>query len=116
MKKNVIKEKSFSYAMHAIDLYKVLTVNKEYIISKQFLKSATSIGANVTEASAAYSKKDFASKMSIASKEARESLYWLELLEYGDFIEYDYKNLTEMAVEIIKMLTAIVKTCQSKPN
>ena len=75
MKKNVIYEKSFKFAIKIVNLYKLLVNKKEYIISKQLLRSCTSIGANVSEATAAYSKKDFISKMSIASKEARETKY-----------------------------------------
>jgi len=76
MNKSVIKEKSYSFALNIIALYIQLKENKEYVISKQLLKSGTSIGANVEEAGAAQSKKDFLSKMSIASKEARETKYW----------------------------------------
>ena len=71
MKQNLIKEKSFEFALQAIELYKLLLKENEYVLSKQFLRSATSIGANIEEATAAYSTKDFAAKMSIASKEAR---------------------------------------------
>lgn len=75
MKTNIIQEKSFSFAVKAIKIYKLLQENREFILSKQFLRSATSIGANVEEALAAISRKDFAAKMSISSKEARETLY-----------------------------------------
>ena len=84
----------------------------EFVLSKQFLRSATSIGANIEEALAAYSKREFASKMSIASKEARETMYWLKLLEIGEFIIYDYKIIKDNCSELIKLLTAIVKTSQ----
>lgn len=86
MKSNPVKEKAYAFAYAAIDLYKVLIASKEFILSKQFLKSATSIGANIEEADAAYSKKEFTSKMSIASKEARENIYWIKMIEYGGFI------------------------------
>ena len=75
-----IDERTFDFALKVVDLYKYLTGNKEYILSKQMLRSGTSIGANVQEAQAAQSKADFISKMSIASKEARETKYWLCLL------------------------------------
>lgn len=84
MKTNLIKEKSFGFSLKAIDLYKNLILHKEFILSKQFLRSATSIGANVNEATAAISLKDFTAKMSIASKEAREALYWINLLEASE--------------------------------
>lgn len=101
------------FAMMAIDLYKKHQRKNEFVLSKQFLRSATSIGANISEAQAGYSKKDFAAKMSISSKEARESKYWLELLEYGDFVDgYDYTEIKARNTELIKMLTAIVKTTQ----
>ena len=75
MKENLIKEKSFDFALMAIDLYKLLHAKTEYTLSRQFLRSATSIGANVEEALAGYSRRDFAAKMSISSKEAREVFY-----------------------------------------
>ena len=78
MRENIIEEKSFNFALQSIQIYKLLITQNEYVLSKQFLRSSTSIGANVREASAGYSKKDFAAKMSIASKEARESLYWIQ--------------------------------------
>lgn len=75
MRKNVIRSKSFQLAIHSIDVYKALIKKNEYVLSKQFLRSATSIGANVHEAINAQSKKDFTMKMSIASKEAQETIY-----------------------------------------
>lgn len=116
MKPNLIKEKAFAFSFLAVDLYKSLIENKEYILSKQFLRSATSIGPNVEEANAAYSTKDFTAKMSIASKEARESLYWIKLIGYGEFIPYDFEELKEENLRIIRILTSIVKTTQSKLN
>jgi len=110
MKKNIIEEKSFGFALLVIQLYQKLIKEKEYVLSKQLLKSATSIGANIQEAQAAQSKKDFISKMSISSKEARESLYWIRLLEASKLIAYDYNQLKLEASEIIKILTAIVKS------
>lgn len=81
MKNNPIKERSFNFALSIVKLYKILQEKNEFIISKQLLRSGTSIGANIEEASAAQSKKDFLHKMSIASKEARETSYWLRLLK-----------------------------------
>lgn len=75
MKANVVREKSFAFALLVIEFYKECTAQREFVLSKQLLRSGTSIGANVEEASAAQSKADFASKMSITSKEARETLY-----------------------------------------
>lgn len=110
MKKNIIEEKSFSFALDTIKLYRQLIEQKEFVLSKQLLKSATSIGANVQEAQAAQSKKDFISKMAISSKEARESLYWLCLLEASKIIAFDYNYLKAEITEIVKILTVIVKS------
>ena len=116
MKSNAIKEKSFAFALEAIALYKLLIAKNEYVLSKQFLRSATSIGANVEEADAAISKKDFISKMSVARKEARETLYWLKLLEASEFIQHDFTEIKNHSEELIKILTAIVKTSQQNLN
>ena len=110
---NVIQIKSFQFALKMIALYKTLTDNKEFIISKQLLRSGTSIGANVEEAIAAQSKKDFVAKMAISSKEARETKYWLRLLDESRYIEIDYTEYLKDIEEIINILTAIVKTSQS---
>lgn len=83
----MIEEKSFQFALQAIKLVKTLRNKKEYVFADQLLRSATSIGANVSEAGAGQSKKDFISKMSIASKEARETRYWLRLLKESGIIE-----------------------------
>lgn len=73
--RNIIQEKAFNFAVKSVQHYKTMVDNKEYILSKQFLKSSTSIGANIEEAIAGISKKDFTAKMAIASKEARETMY-----------------------------------------
>ncbi len=112
-KDNVVLNKSFDFALKIIELYKILKSKNEFVISKQLLRSGTSIGANVEEATAAQSKKDFATKMSIASKEARETRYWLRLLNKSKLVEYDYKNYLNKIDELIRIITAIVKTAQS---
>jgi len=89
---------------------------KEYVLSKQLLKSATSIGANVEEALAGQSRKDFIAKMAIASKEARETKYWLLLIEKSNLIEIDVSKHLINIEEIIRILTSIVKTSQIKQN
>ena len=109
---NVIVEKSFNFSLSVIALYKKLIEVHEYVLSKQVLRSATSIGANVEEAIAGQSRRDFISKMSIASKEARETKYWIRLLERSQFIKYDYEILLKEIEQIINILTAIVKTSQ----
>ena len=87
MKPNIVREKSFSFAVDMINLYKEITTNRmEYVMSKQLMRSATSVGANIREAQSEQSKKDFIHKLSISQKEADESLYWLELLERTEYI------------------------------
>ncbi|HJT23477.1 MAG TPA: four helix bundle protein [bacterium] len=110
MSENIIKSKSFRFALHIMSLYKHLIAEKEYILSKQLLRSGTSIGANVQEALAAQSRKDFLHKMAIASKEARETVYWLELLKASEWLTLDLQESLKLADELVKLLTAIVKT------
>lgn len=106
-----IREKSFSFALVVIDLYKRLQVDHEYVISKQLLRSGTSIGANVEEATAAESRRDFIHKMALASKEARESMYWLRLLSKSDLVPgLDLSIELASAHELVRMLTSIVKS------
>ncbi len=110
MKENLIDIKTFEFALQIVDLYIQLKKENEFIISKQIIRSGTSIGANIEEAIAAQSKRDFISKMTIASKEARETKYWLRIL--------DKSNLTNLSIEIylteiehiINILTKIIKT------
>ncbi|HZB13934.1 MAG TPA: four helix bundle protein [Chryseolinea sp.] len=109
---NIIVEKSFNFSLAVIILYKKLIEVHEYVLSKQVLRSATSIGANVEEAIAGQSRKDFIAKMSIASKEARETKYWIRLLEKSQFLNYNYSVLLTDIEQIINILTAIVKTSQ----
>jgi len=114
-KENIIIDKTFEFSLRIIELYKYLTIEKkEYILSIQLLKSATSIGANVEEATAAQSRKDFLSKMSIASKEARETTYWLRLLIKSDYITDDC--ILNNSFEIKKIITSIVKTTSTQKN
>lgn len=87
---------------------------KELVISKQLLASATSVGANVREASAACSRKDFINKMTIASKEARESKYWLELIRESRIVDYDLTEIMLLNEEIIRISTSIIKTSQAE--
>jgi four helix bundle protein len=112
-KDNVVLNKSFDFTLEIIELYKILKSKNEFVISKQLLRSGTSIGANVEEATPAQTKKDFVTKMSIASKEARETRYWLRLLNKSKLVEYDYKNYLNKIDELIRIITAIVKTAQS---
>lgn len=107
---NVIQKKSFQFAAKIIGLSKQLQSGGEYIISKQLARSGTSIGANVEEALAGQSRKDFVSKMAIASKESRETRYWLRLLQETQTVKGDYTEYLGDIEEIIRVLTAIVKT------
>ncbi len=112
---NIILVKSYEFALKIIHLYKDLIYNqKEYVLSKQILKSGTSIGANSEEASGAQSKKDFIAKFSIAYKESRETNYWLRLLRDSEIIERESaNNLISECEEIQKILTSILKTSKA---
>jgi len=113
MKESIVGEKSYYFALKVIPLYQFMQENKEYVISNQLLKCSTSIGANIQEATAGSSRKDFASKMAIASKEARESRYWIRLIADSGIVKnFDFSELKSEIDEIVKMLTKIVKTTQ----
>ncbi len=112
--KNLIQEKSFEFSIDIIKLYKNLISSNEFIISKQLLRCGTSIGANVEEALAAQSRKDFIAKMSIASKEARETRYWLKLLKVSQLVKCEPENEIEKIDELIRIITSIVKSSQEK--
>ena len=116
-KKNVIKEKTFEFAVEIIYLYKVLIENKEFVLSKQMLRSGTSIGANVREAEHAQSKADFIHKLSISLKKANETEYWLDLLFETKYIsEVQFQSIKYKIIEILKLLTSIINTSKSKVN
>jgi len=110
MKENIVKEKSFQFSLSIIDLYSRLVTEKEFIISKQLLRSGTSIGANIEESTSGESKKDFIHKMSIASKEARETKYWLRLLHASELTSIDVKDELAEVENLVRLLTSIVKT------
>jgi four helix bundle protein len=110
---NKILELSFDFSLQIIKLYKLLVEKKEYVISKQLLRCGTSIGANIEERIAAQSRKDFITKMSIASKEARETRYWLRLLDKSKLVDIDYSPYLKSVEHIINILTKIVKTTQT---
>lgn len=108
----MIEERSFQFALKAIRLVKLLQEKREYVFADQLLRSSTSIGANVAEAGAGQSKKDFIAKMSIASKEARETRYWLRLIKEGKILNTDLTEFHDEIEQLIKILTKIVKTSQ----
>jgi four helix bundle protein len=112
MKESIVQQKSFQFSLKIISLYKKLLKENEYIVSKQLLRSGTSIGANIEEALAGQSKRDFTAKMSISSKEARESKYWLRLLKQSELTSIDVDSLILDIDELIRILTTIVKTSQ----
>ncbi|HKK24339.1 MAG TPA: four helix bundle protein [Gracilimonas sp.] len=114
MKENVVQIKSFEFALTIISLYKLLQDEREYVISKQLLRSGTSIGANVEEAIAGQSKKEFLSKISISLKEARETRYWLRLLKESELININVDTYLMDSFELISILSAIVKTTTLK--
>lgn len=112
MRESIIADKSFRFAVKVVELYKVLTDSKkEYVLSKQLLRSGTSIGANIKEAQEAQSKNDFISKMSIALKEAVETEYWIELMRETQYLDVEQAEvmLSDLG-EIIKMINKIIKT------
>ena len=113
---NAIREKSMELAVRIVKLYNYLCEEKrEYVMSKQMLRSGTSIGANVREGIYGQSKEDFVSKMSIALKEASETEYWIELLRRTEYItEKEYESIQKDCGEVAKMLTAIVKSAKKQ--
>ena len=114
-KENIIECKSFEFAVRIVNLYRYLTENKrEYILSKQLLRSGTSIGANVSEAEKAPTRTDFNAKMYIALKEANESEYWIRLLYKTNYLTTEeYENISMDVKEIIAILMAITKTIKN---
>lgn len=116
MKENILKEKSFLFAIRIINLYKFLKKeHKEFVLSQQIIKSGTSVGAIVRESEHAESLKDFVHKLSIGLKEINETEYWLDLLFATEYInEKMYDSLKSDCIELIKLLTASVKTSKTK--
>ncbi|MBR3960465.1 MAG: four helix bundle protein [Bacteroidales bacterium] len=112
---HIIRDRSFDFALRIIKLYSFLTDSKkEYVLSKQILKSGTSIGANIREARNAQSNSDFISKYSIALKEADETQYWIELLYASEFIDDNaYKSLNDDINELISLLISSIKTAKN---
>ena len=110
----VLEEKTYLFALRIIKAYKYLTDKNVYVLSKQLLRSGTSIGANCREAAYAQSKQDFISKLSIALKETNETIYWLELLHDSNIIsDESFISVHTDALEILKLLISIIKTSKS---
>ena len=113
--KSIIAATPHAFALLIISVFKELKVEKEFILSKQILRSGTSIGANVNEAISAESKKDFVHKLSISLKEARETKYWLNLLKDSDFISQETFNKSNKdCEELIKILSSIILTTKQR--
>lgn len=115
MKENIVKDKSFKFSVRIVKLYQYLNVQKkEFVLSKQLLRSGTSVGAMIREAEHAETKADFKHKMGIAQKEINETIYWLELLRATAYLEQDqFESINLDALEIIKLITSILKTVKS---
>ncbi|MBR6596195.1 MAG: four helix bundle protein [Oscillospiraceae bacterium] len=116
MEQNIIEVKSFGFAIRIVNLYKSLCAEqKEYVMSKQLLRSGTSIGANVAESQQAQSRPDFISKLSIALKETSEAKYWLRLLNATGYLRpQDFDSVLADCIELEKLLVSIVRTTKQK--
>lgn len=118
MKESVLQIKSFELAVKIVSIARFLQEDKkEFILSKQLLRSGTSVGANMREAKHAVSSKDFVHKLSIVQKECEETMYWLELLEESNYLENkNEKGVYDLSVEIMKMIISSIKTVKAKLN
>ena len=115
MKNNIIEQKSFDFAIRIVNLYKHISdEHREYVLSKQVLRSGTSIGANVAEALQAQSRPDFISKLNIALKESTETKYWLKLLNATGYLDdKEFNSIFNDCTEIERILVTIIKTTKS---
>lgn len=115
MRDNIVRDKSFEFALKIVQLYQnLVTVKKEFVLSKQMLRSGTAIGALIREAEQAESKADFIHKLSISLKEANETEYWIELLFRSGYInEIEYNSIIHPLKELLRLLTSIIKTSKS---
>ena len=118
MKDNPLKDKSYSFAINVVNICQKLTLSKkEFVLSKQLLRSGTSIGALVRESEFAQSRADFISKLSISLKEANETIYWINLMfDTGYINKENFDILNTKCLELIKILVSIIKTSKSKNN
>lgn len=118
MRDNIVKKKSFEFSIRVVKLFQYLqTDKKEYVLSKQLLRCGTSVGAMVREAEHSESKSDFIHKLAIAQKEINEAIYWLELLNATEYLSVqEFESINADAVEIIKLITSIIKTTKSNIN
>jgi len=118
MSESIVNVKSFELAISEVNFYKMLTLEKkEFIMSKQFLRSITSVGANVREAANAQSKSDFIHKLSISQKECDETMYWLELLKETNYIsKEEFNSLYPKCDEVLKIIRSIIVTSKKTYN
>ena len=118
MKEIIIKTKSYAFAIRIVRLYQFLcNEKKELVLSKQLIRSGTSVGALIREAEHAESRSDFKHKLSVAQKEINETIYWLDLLKDTNYlIAEQYESIKNDAVEILKIITSIIKTIKSSAN
>lgn len=115
MKESILKTKSFLFAVDSVNQYKKLITKREFILSKQFLSSSTSVGANIREANNAQSIPDFIHKLNISQKECDETMYWLELMHQTDFIDTsEFNFLHNNANELLRMLKSSISTSKAK--
>ncbi len=116
MKESTLKTKSLEFAVRIVNLYKYLCTDKtEFVLSKQILRSGTSVGAMIREAEHSESKADFIHKLAIAQKEMNETIYWLEVMQKTKYISLqEFDSIHTEAVEIIKIITSSIKTAKSK--
>ena len=114
----ILPHKSYKFALRIIEMYKLLTSeHKEFVLSKQVLRSGTSVGAMIKEAEHAQSKADFLNKMNIALKEINETEYWLMLLKDSSYLsDTEYKSINEDCIELIRLLASTVKTLKKSLN
>ncbi len=118
MKENIVKIKSFKFAVRVVNLYQYLVeTKKEYVLAKQLLRCGTNPGAMLREAEHSQSKADFVHKLSIAQKEINETIYWLELLKETNYLTNEqFESINNDAIEVIKLITSIIKTTKKTMN
>ena len=115
MKNNILAEKSFDFALRIVNLYKYLYADKkEYVMSKQLLRSGTSVGATISESEYSESKADFIHKLSIGQKEINESIYWIRLLHKSNYLaDSEFESIYSNADELLRLLTSSIKTAKA---
>jgi len=116
MQKSIVKDQSFKLSILGVKLFVQMKQQKEFVLSQQFLKSVTSIGANIHEALAAESRKDFIHKLSISLKEARETEYWIQLIKQTNLVEIQVDNFYIELSSVTAMLVSIIKTSKRNLN